>query len=145
MKNWVLLPFRQFFYCFSAKVFVILICCWVYLGKLYNNKCVYICSNSQAVLLALNKTIRISHILWECYFIICHFAAGNRASLLDTWAFRCCRYWGGSWTSKKSSVIPFVGPEPDIRLFEISNNHTRTTCNIFKKKQYLKEHNIKSQ
>ena len=69
--------FGNFSTVFLAEVFAILMCCRICIGKGYRSRCTHICSDSQAALLALHKYNFASHIVWECYSLLCQLCESN--------------------------------------------------------------------
>ena len=62
---------------FLAEVFAILICCRICIGKGYRSRFIHICSDSQTPLLALRRYNFTTHIVWECYSLLCQLCESN--------------------------------------------------------------------
>ena len=98
---------------FLAEVFAILMCCRICIGKGYRSRCIHICSDSQAFLLAFGRYNFTSHIVWECYSLLYQLCESNCVPLY--WVPGHSGIQGNEVDDKLARIgssFPFTGPKP---------------------------------
>ena len=137
-------PLGSYTTVFQAEVYAILMCCRICSDRDYRSGCIYICSDSQAALMALEKTTMTSSLVWECYIALCNIASNNRVILY--WVPGHSGIPGNEMAdelARNGSNTPFVGPEPAVG---VSAELIRSTIyGIFRKLQCKNWRDIKGQ
>lgn len=128
-------PLGMFATVFQAEVFAILMCCKMCMSRGYRKKTIYICSDSQAALLALLKCSVNSSLVWECLTVLCDLAIWNQVSLY--WVPGHVGIHGNECADELARIgsgAAFTGPEP---VLGISSATIRDVVfNVFRRKQH---------
>jgi hypothetical protein len=102
---------------FQAESFVILAHTQECIGTAYTGECIYIYSDSQAALQALEALSVTSKLVWECWQALCALSSRNKVTLL--WVPGHC----GIQSNKDADALAteessnsFLGPEPSTTI-----------------------------
>jgi hypothetical protein len=102
---------------FQAESFVILAHTKECIGRAYTGVCIYICSDSQAALQALEALRVTSKLVWECQQALCALSSWNKVTF--RWVPGHCGIQSNEDAdalAREESSNSFLGPEPAITI-----------------------------
>jgi hypothetical protein len=102
---------------FQAEIFVISACAKECIGRAYTGQSIYICSDSQAALWALEASRVTLKFVWECQQALCVLSSWNKVVLLSVPGH--CGIQGNEEAdalAREGSSSPFLGPEAAILI-----------------------------
>jgi ribonuclease HI len=98
---------------FQAEVYAIMACTLENLDRNYKNRNIYILSDSQAALRALNSYQINSKLVWDCHQSLTQLAEHNRVQLIWVPGHEGIEgHEVAEKLAKLGSECPFIGPEP---------------------------------
>ena len=98
---------------FQAEIYAIIICATEMLGRNYKGKNIYILSDSQSALFALDSVQFNSKLVWNCFQLLSGLAERYKVHLF--WVPGHEGIEGNEMAdslAKKGASVPFIGPEP---------------------------------